>query len=176
MELDRLFQNEPWAQAIACLQQWQALSLIDPSLQDDPRLMRRLHWAQRLELPSCWLWCGARHPLRVAQRLQLPGQQQQWLSQMLDLKQWLLADGPRVSSLPSVWSEALEARGAKAESVALLICLMPVQWKPLLRWWGRWRKIKSPKIRLSAPGLWLEFWSALGQELNELRREAQDKS
>ena len=114
MELDRLFQHEPWAQAIACLQQWQALSLIDPSLQGDPLLMRRLHWAQRLELPLMLaLVSGARHPLRVAQRLQLPGQQQQWLRQMVDLQQWLLADGPRVSSLPSVWSEALEARGAK---------------------------------------------------------------
>ena len=93
---------------------------------------------------------------------------------MLDLKQWLLADGPRVSSLPSVWSEALEERGAKAESVALLICLMPVQWKPLLRWWGRWRKIKSPK---TARQLLDSGWCpgpALGQELNRLRREALD--
>ena len=177
MELDRLFQNEPWAQAIACLQQWRALPLVDPSLQDDPRLMRRLHWAQRLELPLLpALLSGARHPLRVAQRLQLPGQQQQWLSQMLDLKQWLLADGPRVSSLPSVWSEALEERGARAESVALLICLMPVQWKPLLRWWGRWRKIKSPK---TARQLLDSGWCpgpALGQELHRLRCEALDKS
>ena len=67
MELDRLFQHEPWAQAIACLQQWQALSLIDPSLQGDSLLMRRLHWAQRLRAPSCWLWCpvpGIRCALR----------------------------------------------------------------------------------------------------------------
>ena len=62
MELDRLFQHEPWAQAIACLQQWQALPLIDPSLQGDPRLMRRLHWAQRLGAPphaGFAVWCQA---------------------------------------------------------------------------------------------------------------------
>ena len=177
MELDRLFDHEPWAQAITCLKQWQALPLIDPSLQKDPSLMKRLHWAQRMRLPLLpVLVSGAMHPLIVAKRLQLPGQQQQWLSQFVDLQQWLLVDAPTLSSPPSVWSEALEARGASAESVALMICRMPVQWKPLLRWWGRWRKIKSPK---TASQLLNSGWSSgplLGQELNRLRREAQDHS
>ena len=50
-----------------------ALPLVDPSLQDDPRLMRRLRWAQRLSFPSCRL-CRLVPGIRyVAQRLQLPG-------------------------------------------------------------------------------------------------------
>ena len=177
MELDRLFQQEPWVKAISCLHQWNALSLIDPSLQEDHLMMRRLHWAQRLNLPLLpALVSGATDPLSVAQRLQLPGHQQHWLSQMVDLKQWLLVDAPSVSSLPSVWSEALEALGPKAESVALLICLMPVQWKPLLRWWGRWRKIKSLKTARQLLDSGWHPGPALGKELNRLRREAQDRS
>ena len=68
-----------------------SLSLIDPSLQGDPLLMRRLHWAGGWA-PLLLAWCRCRTSVRVAQRLQLPGQQQQWLRQMVDLKQWLLAD------------------------------------------------------------------------------------
>ena len=80
------------------------------------------------------------------------------------------------AAFASVWAEALEARGAKAESVALLICQMPIQWKALLRWWGRWRKMKAPKTARQLLDLGWSPGPALGQELRRLRREALDKS
>ena len=82
MELERLLEREPWPQALDLLEQWQALPLLDPQLQNDPRRTQRLHWARRLGLPLMpTLLLGAADPVAVAQRLQIPGKQQQWLQQ-----------------------------------------------------------------------------------------------
>ena len=56
MELDRLFAGEPWALALDCLEEWQAMALLDPSLQHDRGRNRRIAWAQRLGLPLLPAW------------------------------------------------------------------------------------------------------------------------
>ena len=177
MELERLLEREPWSQALDLLEQWHALPLLDPQLQNDPRRMRRLRWAQRLGLPLMpALLLGAADPVDVAKRLQIPGKQQQWLQQCGAICNWL-ADTPlSVQASPSTWSAALEQRGWSSEAVALVITRQPQQWKPLLRWWGRWRRIQAPH---SASDLISSGWQpgpAIGQELRRQRRAAQDRS
>jgi poly(A) polymerase len=89
MELDRLFAGEPWALALDCLEEWQAMALLDPSLQHDRGRNRRIAWAQRLGLPLLPAWlAGAPDPEAVARRLGVPGQQQRWLKQLLQLQGW----------------------------------------------------------------------------------------
>jgi tRNA nucleotidyltransferase/poly(A) polymerase len=73
MELDRLFAVEPWAVALDCLEEWQAMALLDSSLQHDRRrkssdclgatawtslaagLVSRLHRILR-RLPVAWVF------------------------------------------------------------------------------------------------------------------------
>ena len=178
MELDRLFAGEPWALALDCLEEWQAMALLDPSLQHDRGRNRRIAWAQRLGLPLLPAWlAGAPDPEAVARRLGVPGQQQQWLKQLLQLQDWLVsADAPDLHAAPDVWTAALETQGWMPETVAFMVCSQPPQWKPLLRWWGRWRHLKSPR---SARDLIADGWSsgpALGNELQRLRLEALKRS
>ena len=178
MELDRLFAGEPWALALDCLEEWQAMALLDPSLQHDRGRNRRIAWAQRLGLPLLPAWlAGAPDPEAVARRLGVPVQQQRWLKQLLQLQDWLVcADAPDVHAAPDVWTAALESQGWMPETVAFMVCSQPPQWKPLLRWWGRWRHLKSPR---SARDLIADGWSsgpALGNELQRLRLEALKRS
>ena len=178
MELDRLFAVEPWAVALDCLEEWQAMALLDSSLQHDRGRNRRIAWAQRLGLPLLPAWLAvAPDPEAVARRLGVPGQQQQWLKQLLRLREWLLSvDVPDVHAAPDVWTAALETQGWMPETVAFMVCLQPQQWKPLLRWWGRWRHLKSPR---SARDLIADGWSSgpgLGAELQRLRLGALRRS
>jgi len=92
MELDLLFQQEPWLEAITLLQYWGALELVDWSgaLQRDQTWQRRLSWAERWNLPLLpALLMGAAEPLAVAERLQLPITQQRLMAQTIHLQAWL---------------------------------------------------------------------------------------
>ena len=177
MELERLLEREPWPQALDLLEQWQALPLLDGQLQNDPWRTQRLRWAQRLGLPLMPAFLlGAADPLAVAQRLQIPGKQQQWLQQCGALRDWLVETPPALEATPSIWSTALEQQGCSPEAVALAVTLRPPQWKPLLRWWGRWRQIQAPQ---TARDLIAEGWQpgpTIGEELRRQRSAAQDRS
>ena len=177
MELNRLLEREPWAPALDLLEQWQALPLLDLRLQNDPRRTERLRWAQRLRLPLMpALLLGASDPLAVAQRLQIPGRQQQWLQQCAELLRWL-DDAPlQQSACPSVWSEALEHQGWQPEAVALAVTLRPRPWKSLLRWWGRWRRIQAPQTARDLIAAGWRPGPALGEELRRQRHAALDQS
>ena len=170
MELARLLEHEPWQQALDLLERWGALGLIDPSLQLDRGRSRRLRWAHRLGLPLMpALLSGAADSVQTARRLQISGVQQQWLEQLPSLRIWLREEAPPAQAPPSQWTNALETGGWHPEVVGLLICEAPEQWRPLLRWWGRWRHQSSP---VPAKDLIRSGWQpgpALGAELQRLR-------
>ena len=175
MELELLFDREPWPQALHALQSWGALRLLDPALQADPRLLRRLLQAQRLQLPLLpALVAGADDPLELAARLQLPQQHQRWLLQMQDLRAWLQANACEDALAcwtAEEWCDALEQQAWSVQAVALLVTQNPPQRRPLLRWWGRWRHCRSPS---TAKDLLAQGWQpgpALGAELQRLRRQ-----
>ena len=177
MELERLLEREPWPQALDLLEQWEALPLLDSKLQDDRRRTQRLRWAQRLGLPLMpALLLGAANPAAVAQRLQIPGKQQQWLQQCGALRAWLQDTSPSLQASPSIWSMALEKQGWQPETVALAVTLMPKQWKQLLRWWGRWRNIQEPQTARDLIAAGWQPGPAIGEELRRLRSAAQDRS
>ena len=177
MELDRLFEHEPWRAALDLLEQWQALPLLDPRLQSDPQRSMRLRWAQRLGLPLMpALLMGAADPLAVAQRFRIPGRQQQWLQQCAALLRWLADDPLPPSASPSIWSTALEQQGWQPEAVALAVTLRPRRWKPLLRWWGRWRMIQASQTARDLIAAGWQPGPAIGEELRRQRSAAQDRS
>ena len=175
MELERLFEREPWPQALDLLEQWQAMPLLDLQLQNDPRRLQRLRWARRLGLPLMPAFLlGAVDPVAVARRLQIPGKQQQWLQQCGAIRDWLSKTPPPFEASPSIWSIALEKKGWQPEAVALVVTLRPQQWKPLLRWWGRWRRIQAPQTARDLIAAGWQPGPAIGEELRRQRRAAQD--
>ena len=175
MELERLLEREPWSAALDLLAEWQALPLLDPQLQHDPHRRERLRWARRLGLPLMPAFLlGAAEPVAVAQRLQIPGKQQQWLQQCGALCAWLVDTSPPLESSPSIWSTALEQQGWQPEAVALAVTLRPQQWKPLLRWWGRWRRIQAPQTARDLIAAGWQPGPAIGEELRRQRSAAQD--
>ena len=158
------------------LQQTGGLALLDTQLQQDPSWARRLHWAQRLAVPLLpALIAGAADPLGLAERLQLPHRQHKLLVQLQDLKNRLNAV-PTDALLPSWWAEFLEAPGLGPEAVALAISLGGPHWSSLLRWWGRWRHVRSP---ISAAALMQEEGlrpgPEVGSRLKALRFAALDQ-
>ena len=178
MELDRLFLNEPWARALDHLEAWQAMPLLDPALQQDPLRKRRLRRARSLGLPLLpALLAAATDPAASARRLQIPGQQLLWLEQLAELRHWLQQNNsPALEAQPSVWTAAIEAQGWRPEAVALAVCAGVPSWRPLLRWWGRWRHTAAP---LQARDLIAAGWRpgpGLGAELQRLRFQRLDQS
>ena len=62
------------------------------------------------------------------------------------------------------------------EVVALAVTLKPKQWKPLLRWWGRWRRIQAPQTARDLIAAGWQPGPAIGEELRRQRSAAQDRS
>ncbi len=177
MELERLLEREPWPQALDLLEQWHALPMLDLQLQQDPRRTERLRWARRLGLPLMpALLLGAEDPVALAQRLQIPGRQQEWVQQCGAIRDWLNETPRPLVVSPSFWATALEQKGWQPEAVALAVTLRPSSWKPLLRWWGRWRRIQAPQTARDLLAAGWQPGPAIGEELRRQRRAAQDRS
>ena len=182
MELELLLEREPWPQALAALQRWGALVLLDPQLQADQIWPRRLRWAQRLGLPlMVALVAGAADPLALAERLQLPHAQHKLLAAWLALGERLGQEVLHSRAAGDVvsWCALLEVPGCSADAVALaLACsaggVQPWrQWRrPLLRWWWRWRHIQAPLQASDLIAQGLRPGPALGVRLRQLRAEA----
>ena len=175
MELDLLLEQEPWHEALGLLQKWTAMSLLDPGLQSEPRLKRRLDWAARLGLPAmAALVAAASDPIALGQRLQIPLQQQRWLQELIELRTWLEAE--EISHACSdwgalEWTRRIESGRWSVESVALAVVDNPPCRRPLLRWLGRWRHVASPinARELIAQGL------SPGPELGEALRQSREQ-
>ena len=169
MELELLLEREPWRQALAMLQRWGGLVLLDPQLQRDSGWRCRLPWARRFGLPllPALVACAAQ-PLPLARRLQLPHGQQRWLQQLRQLSQVLLAQSwPQE---PAGWCDLLEVPGCSPEAVGLGVITGAQPRSSLLRWFVRWRHVKAP---VTAAQLLREGWQAgpqLGAELKRRRR------
>ena len=175
MELELLSENEPWPEALGLLQQWGAIFLLDPLLAINAKLIRRLRWAARLRIPILLaLVATSADPVSLALRLQLPLRQQRWLEEGIALQSWMQHDVFNQSWqnwTAADWTESLEIRSWSAESVALTVAMGVSCWRPLLRWWGRWRKIASP---LSAKDL-IARGMASGPEIGVVLHQARLK-
>ncbi|MBW4532015.1 MAG: hypothetical protein KME02_15125 [Aphanothece saxicola GSE-SYN-MK-01-06B] len=171
MELELLLEREPWEQALACLQSWGALVLVDPALQADASWRHRLRWARRCNVPLlAALLAAAEAASAVATRLQLPHGQQRLLAQLSLLRQaWRHCEAPPCTAL--AWSTFLEQPGWSPEAVALALVSGALPRRPLLRWWYRWRHLASPVPAADLIAAGLKPGPALGERLRHLRGE-----
>lgn len=174
MELELLLQREPWPHALRALQAWGGLALVDAQLQADASWRRRLHWAQRLQLPlPAALLAGAADPLAVAERLQLPHRQHRLLAQWLELRQRLQQAGVHAAEArslsPAQWCALLEAPGLSAEAVALAVAADWANRRPLLRWLLQWRHVKAPITAAELIASGVRPGPELGQRLRQER-------
>ena len=163
---------EAWA-ALGALQRWGALELLDPALQADRQWPRRLRWAARLGLPLLVaLVAGARQPLALAERLQLPHRQHRLLAQWLELRRRLGEQQLEGSAaLPEHWCALLEASGCSPEAVALALACGSGPRRPLLRWLLRWRQLKAELTAADLLAAGMRQGPELGQRLHQLRAE-----
>lgn len=170
MELELVLEREPWPAVLAVLQAWGGMVLLDPSLQADRRWRQRLCWAVRFGVPRLVaLVAGARDPLALAERLQLPHRQHRLLTRWLALREVLplRADG---LSVPA-WCALLEDHSHGPEAVALALATGARPRRPLLRWLLRWRQLRSPVSAKALIDRGLRPGPALGEELRRLRAE-----
>tara|TARA_B100001063_G_scaffold37348_1_gene30935 strand:- start:1922 stop:3169 length:1248 start_codon:yes stop_codon:yes gene_type:complete len=179
MELELLFNNEPWPEALSSLQDWSALSLLDQNLQNDSFLYPRLRCANRLQLPLlCALISAAADPVALSQRLQIPGQHQRWLEELLLFRRWLRRDVLTTSWCEwgaLKWTCSLEKQCWTPEVVALSICEHEVCWRPLLRWWGRWRHVSAQVTASELMKQGVQPGPQLGEALYKSRLQALEK-
>ncbi len=173
MEIELLLNEEESTKAIRSLQEWHALKLLDQGLQIDQSWKRRLIWASRLGVNPLTAWISAAtHSALLAERLQLPKTEQNLLietNQIVDHLDSLDESGKAKNWGPYQWCKEIEYYEWKASSIAIAICIGIPRWKLLLRWWGRWRLIKSQQ---SAQDLLNNGWvqgPELGRELKRLR-------
>jgi poly(A) polymerase len=169
MELELLFAREAWRQALAALQGWGALLLLDPALQQENQWPRRLLRAERFGLPLLPAYlAGAADPLALAKRLQLAQKHQHLLASFLTLRQLLLSLYQHDTELsaphsPAGWSALLEGQGDRPEAVALL------------RWLLRWRHLRAEQTAAELISAGFAQGPALGQRLRELRNQRLDR-
>jgi poly(A) polymerase len=170
MELELLLEREPWPRALALLQAWGGLALLDPALQADRRWRRRLLWAERLGVPRMVALVAAAHdPLALAERLQLPHRQHQLLAGLEELRRRLALAGDGDS--PAAWTARLEGHGLPAEAVALALAAGVGPRRPLLRWWLRWRHLAAGTTARELMAGGLPAGPALGEHLRWLRAQ-----
>ena len=193
MELELLFSEDCWRQALGLLEAWNALELIQRGWRALPprsgAWLQRLgpwghaidpNWnAEELRLVGLlWLIPHQNNLLAIAERLQLAHRQQQLLSRTLELQSWLQSLNPETTDRweASDWTFALEERGAKAEPLTALMLLGPNHHqhhtRPLLRWLMRWRLIQSPVTAEELMNQGVSAGPVLGTRLKELRAEA----
>jgi poly(A) polymerase len=176
MELELLLERERSGPALAALQGWGGLALLDRALQADGGWRRRLHWARRFGLPPlAALLAGAETPLAVAERLQMPHRQQRLLAQFEDLRRRLAPLADTRGWPPSRWCALLEAPGASADAVALALCSGFGPRRPLLRWLLRWRHCRAETTAAVLIAAGLPPGPRLGERLRQLRLERIDR-
>jgi poly(A) polymerase len=192
MELELLFSESCWRSAIALLESWRGLELIQRGWKAlpprSPAWLQRLgqwghaidpNWsAEELRLVGLlWLMPKQENLLAIAERLQLAHRQQQLLIRSLELQIWLHSLNPEATDRweASDWTFALEERGGKTELAMVLMLLRPNHQqyrRPLLRWLLRWRLIQSPLSAKELMNQGLSAGPALGSRLKELRGQA----
>lgn len=191
MELELLFAQEPWLQALRLLQGWGGFRCIDwqGTLQRDHTWQRRLHWATRRKLPLLPAFLlGAEDPLAVTRRLQLPVTHQRLVEQVVELRRWLLRTAPVHHQCTAAdWTAALEgwpgaegperiATVAMEQAVELAIAGGQEPRGPLLRWARCWRHVKPQQTAQQLMAAGVARGPALGQELRRLRAEVLDNT
>ena len=118
------------------------------------------------------LQAGARQPLALAERLQLPHRQHRLLAQWLELRRRLVEQQLEGSlALPEHWCALLEASGCSPEAVALALACGSGPRRPLLRWLLRWRQVKAELTAADLLAAGMRQGPELGQRLRELRAE-----
>jgi poly(A) polymerase len=170
-ELERLLEQDNGCLALARLQVWGGLLLLDAALQADRHWRRRLHWGQRLHLPRIVaLIAAAEHPLPLAERLQLPHRLHTLLARFLTLRDELAGPLPPGAS-PWQWCERLEGPGVSPPAVALALACGIGPRRPLLRWLLRWRHLGPEQTAAELIASGVRPGPQLGERLRQSRRE-----
>lgn len=174
MEFELLFAREPWPQALRALQSWGGFALLGHGVQESRRWVWALPRASRLGLPLLPVLLASGHdPAAVAAQLQLPHHQQRSLRELLLFRDELRKLDRSITQLWTAveWTHWLECRHEPEVLIPMALACGDQPRGPFLKWWLRWRHVRSP---LSARELLASGFSpgpAVGARLRLLRAQ-----
>lgn len=195
MELELLFAETNWQGALALLEQWRGLELLQRGWRRLPRgsarfLSRFGRWGTALEpaFTAAELRLFALIDLApgvvadkqaIAERLQIPQRLSELLGQVAELRHWLQRERHSNGGwLPSQWTAALEKPGNGGQPLAVLLVLLqpatPAKHQ-LLRWLLRWRLQRSAISGKELLGMGYQPGPELGKRLWQERAKEIDK-
>ncbi len=179
MELELLFKNEPWVNAINKLKDWGALKILDPKLQYEDKFQERIESAKELNVePLTAFIYGAQDPAALSERLQISQEQQRIIKGGIKLKSYLeniYTSKEYKDWAASKWTTILEQRNSYKHSLALEICINNPLKKYLLNWLNNWSQLDSP---IKGDDLLAKGWEPgpeIGIEINRQRMKLIDK-
>ncbi len=173
MELDLIFEQEDWEEVFKLLETFNALDLIDESLQTNSNLFTQIHRGISLGInPILLLVSGSKNPINLANRLNLHHRERRFLTESMEIKK--LVSTPKIiknsySLKPSEWCKIIEDINPNPYSVALAACITDSARKPLLNWWTYWRKVTPDITAKNLLENQFEEGPLIGKELNRLR-------
>jgi poly(A) polymerase len=194
MELELLFAETNWQGALALLEQWRGLELLQRGWRRLPRgsaryLSRFGRWGTALEpaFTAAELRLLALIDLApgvvadkqaIAERLQLPQRLSELLGQVAELRHWLQRERHSNGWRPSQWTAALEKPGNGGQPLAVLLVLLqpdtPAKHQ-LLRWLLRWRLQRPAVSAKELLGMGYQPGPELGKRLWQERAKEIDK-
>ena len=178
MELELLFQEKSYLNAIKCLQEWGGLLLLDNELQNDHSWEQRLNLALKLGIaPLSAFIAKSNEATNIAERLQLAKKEQALLAASREFQGFfkpITSIDEYLSWKPSKWCKEIENLNYHPDVIGLNISLSHPLSEFFLHWLKDWRKVKSP---LSAQELLENGFREgplLKKELERLRFEKLD--
>tara|TARA_B100000965_G_scaffold11103_1_gene8590 strand:- start:3225 stop:4481 length:1257 start_codon:yes stop_codon:yes gene_type:complete len=172
MELELLFKSNDWENALANLQEWDGLKIIDSKLNNDKKLVEKVFNAKKSNIePLTAFVYEASNPLYLAQRLQLSHHQKEVIEGAFALNKYLnniKANQSYQDWSPSKWTTELENIKASESSFILEICRDNLFKEYLKSWLYNWKYVEAP---IKGEDLIAQGWES-GPELGlEIKRQ-----
>ena len=177
MELAEIYKYDDLKNVVSIIQKWGIISILNENIQVDQKFLRGLHWIKKLNGKYIlFLLKDAEDLEKTCQRFLINNSEKKILDDYLNIKKILKSNqGKLIHYSPSSWTEFIEQRNLKDETVKLLICDGVLFWRNLFKWLFIYKYIKSKK---DGETLKKEGWDpgkALGKEIKRLRYLEIDK-
>ena len=169
MELSEIYKYDNLTKIISILNKWKIIAILNKSIQVDKKFLRGLNWFQKLNGNYIlFLLKNSEDLEKACQRFFINHKEKKIIEDYLDIRNILESKKNKYLYFsPSNWTEFIEKRNLKEETVKLLICDGGLFWRPFFRWLFIYRFVKSKK---DGELLKKEGWKS-GEEMgNEIKR------
>ncbi len=177
MELAEIYKHDNLNNVISIIHKWKIISILNENIKVDKRFLRGLNWIKKLNGNyMLYLLKDAEDLETACKRFLVNNGEIKILEDYSTIKKILKTNQKKFMDFsPSSWTEFIENRNLKDETVKLLICDGSPYWRNLLKWLLIYKFIKSQK---NGETLKKEGWKQgkeMGKEIKRLRYLEIDK-